>query len=188
MSKFTNRKGALRLYDSTATPFYLELIFDKGDFSGPLGIPKTEEILVLNRGVYDANAHYIEGSDARVMEPFEITFSALIEDTTITTYLLDWLEGNTVNSNTIVTTKADTQRARSVASPAFADTNKKCSNVEYFLDGSTDIVWHYNEVYFELSDQIITEGEEEVAVALKGLCYGTVTRDTEFTSGTNVKD
>ena len=66
MSKFTNRKGKLRLYDGTGTPFYLELDFDVGDFSGPLGIPKTEEILVLNRGQSDADAHYIEGSDEKI--------------------------------------------------------------------------------------------------------------------------
>jgi hypothetical protein len=186
MSIFTNRKGKLRLYDGTGTPYYLEIDFDKGDFSGPIGIPKTEEILMLNRGVYDAHAHYIEGDDSKVMEPFDISFSCFIEDTTITTYLLDWLSGNTVNGNTIATTKAGTQRARSVASPAFADSTKKCSNVEYLLNGAADICWHYNEVYFELSEQSISEGESEVAISLKGKCYGTIVRDTAFTAGTDV--
>ena len=186
MAKFTNRKGKLRLYDGTGTPFYLELEFDNGDFSGPIGIPKTDEILVLNRGVYDSNAHYIEGSDEKVMEPFDISFSCIVEDTTITTYLLDWLEGNTVNSNTIVTTKADTQRARSTASPAFSDSNKKCSNIEYILDGSTDICWHYNEVYFPLEEQSFSESDDGVTLSLKGKVYGTVVRNTENTSGTDV--
>jgi len=186
MAKFTNKKGKLRLYDSTATPFYLELDFDKGDFSGPLGQPKTEEKLVLNRGNMDANAHYIEGSDEPIMEPVDVSFSCICEDTTITTYLLDWLEGNTVNSNTIVTTKGDSQRNGANANPAFADSDKKCCNVEYRLDGSTDIVWHYNEVYFPIEECQISEGEEEVTLSLKGKWYGTVTRDTEFTSGTDV--
>ena len=30
MSKFTNRKGKLRIYDGTGTPFYLEFEFDLG--------------------------------------------------------------------------------------------------------------------------------------------------------------
>jgi len=189
MAKFTNRKGKLRLYDGTATPYYLEIEFDKGDFSGPMGIPKTDEILVLNRGGYDAYAHYIEGSDEKVMEPSEISFSCLIEDTTITTDLLAWIEGGgTVSGQTVVTTKEDTQRARSVASPAFADTNKATYNVEYKLDGATDIVWHYNEVYFELSEQSFSEGEDEVSLSLKGKVYGTITRDTAFTTGTDVTE
>jgi hypothetical protein len=186
MAKFTNRKGKLRLYDGTATPYYLELEFDNGDFSGPIGIPKTDEVLVLNRGVFDAHAHYIEGSDEKVMEPFDVSFSALIEDTTITTYLLDWLEGNTVNSNTIATTKADTQRAQSVNTPAFADSDKKTSNIEYILDGDTDICWHYNEVYFPLEEQTFSEGDDGVTLSLKGKVYGTIVRDTGNTSGTSV--
>ena len=91
MSKFTNKKGKLRLYDGTATAFYLSLDFDVGDFSGPIGIPKTEEILVLNRGNADADAHYVEGSDAPVMEPFAITFRLLLQITrSACTYWIGW--------------------------------------------------------------------------------------------------
>lgn len=192
--KFTNRKGKLRLYDGTGTPFYLELDFDVGDFSGPLGIPKTEEILVLNRGISDADAHYIEGSDEKIMEPFPITFSAQLADNTQVVYLLDWLEAMqdgggspAVNSNTLVTTKEDTQRDGSNNNPAFADSTKMTCNVEYRLDGTTDICWHYNEVWFPLEEQSISESEEGVTVSLNGQCYGTVVRDTAFTSGTSVE-
>lgn len=194
MSKFTNKKGKLRLYDGTATAFYLSLDFDVGDFSGPIGIPKTEEILVLNRGNADADAHYVEGSDAPVMEPFAITFSAFIANNTQCLYLLDWLEAMqdgggspAVNSNTLVTTKEDTQRDGSNNSPAFADSTKMTCNVEYFLDGATDIVWHYNEVWFAIDQQSISEAEDGVTVSLNGMVYGTVVRDTAFTSGATVE-
>jgi len=194
MSKFTNKKGKIRLYDGTATPFYLELDFDSGDFSGPLGLPKTEEKLVLNRGNSDADAHYIEGSDEPILEPFQISFSAFIADNTQCIYLLDWLEAMSdgggspaVNSNTLVTTKGDTNRDGSNASPSFADSTKMTSNVEYKLDGSTDICWHYNEVYFALSEQSYSESEDGVSINLTGLCYGTIVRDTAFTSGATVE-
>ena len=179
--KFTNKKGKLRLYDGTATPYYLELDFDVGDFSGPLGVPKTEEILILNRGNSDADAHYIQGSDARIMEPFPITFSAFVVEKTQCLYLFDWIEAladgggsPAVNAHTIVTTKGTTQRDGANATPAFADASKMTSNVEYMLDGTADIVWKYNEVYFELSDQPLGEGEDAVNVSLTGMCYGTV--------------
>ena len=50
MTKKTSRDAKLRLVDSTATAWYLELDFDQEDFNGPLGAPMTEEQLVLNRG------------------------------------------------------------------------------------------------------------------------------------------
>ena len=194
MSKFTNKSGKIRLYDGTATPFFLEADFDLGDFSGPLGIPKTEEILVLDRGNANADAHYIEGADDKIMEPFPITFSAFVVDKTQCGYLLDWLEAMAdgggspaVNSNTLVTTKEDTQRDGANNTPAFADSSKMTSNLEYKLDGGTDIVWHYNEVLFELSEQSLSEAEDGVTVSLNGMCYGTVVRDTAFTAGATVE-
>jgi len=187
MSKITQKKGTIRLYDSTATPIYLTMILDDG-FSGPLGIPYTEEQLVLNRGNMDANAHYIEGSDAAIMEPLDITFNMLAQDTVFFGYFLDWLEGSEVHSTTIVTTKGDSQRDGSNANPAFADSSKKCCNVEYQLDVATDIVWHYNEVWFDLSTMTISEAEDGISIAVTGKWYGTVTRDTALTSGTDVTE
>ena len=70
---------------------------------------------------------------------------------------------------------------------AFADTTKMTCNVEYLLDGSTDICWHYNEVLFPLDQQSISEAEDGVTVSLNGMCYGTVVRDAAFTTGTSVE-
>lgn len=196
MSKFTNKKGKIRLYDSTiTTPWFLELDFDLGDFSGPLGIPKTKETLVLNRGNSDADAHYIEGSDAVIMEPFAITFSAFVVDKTQCAYLLDWIEamqdgGGTpaVNAHTLETTKGDTNRDGSNASPSFADTTKMTCNLEYKLDGPTnDIVWHYNELWLAIDQQTISEAEDGVTIALNGMVYGTVVRDAAFSTGATVE-
>jgi len=162
--KFTNKKGKIRLYDGAGTPFYLEIDFDLGDFSGPLGQAKTEEILVLDRNKMSADAHYIEGGDDKIMEPFPLTLSAFVVDN-----------------------KEDTQRDGANNNPAFRDGTKLACNLEYKLDGSTDIVWHYNEVYFPLDQQSLSEAEDGVTISLNGLCYGTVVRDTAFTSGTSIE-
>jgi len=189
MAKFTNRKGKLRLVDGTAsTPFYLELDFDLGDFSGPMGAPKTEEILVLDRGQASADMHYIEGSDEPLMAPVPITFSAFIVDKTQSIYLIDWIDvmngglSATINSNTIVTTAEDTQRDGSNNNPAFVDSGKLLCNVEYKLDGGTDRCWHYNEIWLPADQQQISEAEDGVTIALNGQCYGTIVRDTAFTA------
>ena len=186
--KFTNRKGKIRLYDGTTGvngPYYLELKFDLGDFSGPIGVSETEEILVLDRGVMTSDAHYIEGGDDKVMEPNELSFSALLEDTSITENLLDWIEGNTVNDKTIVDTKGTSIR-KNVTNPIFADANKRCSNLEYKLDGAADLVWKYLEVHFPIAEQSISESDDGVTIALKGKCYGLISRDTAWTAGQSV--
>ena len=189
MSKFSNRKGKLRLYDGTANAFYLELDFDLGDFSGPMGVPKTEEILVLDRDQATSDMHYIEGGDSVVMAPIPLTFSAFIVDKTQCIYLLDWIDvmngglSAAINSNTIVTTEEDSQRDGANNNPAFADATKLLCNVEYKLDGGTDRVWHYNEVWFPADQQQISEAEDGVTIGLNGQIYGTITRDTAFTAG-----
>ena len=186
--KFTNRKGKIRLYDGTTGgygPYYLELKFDLGDFSGPIGVSETEEILVLDRGVMTSDAHYIEGGDDKVMEPNELSFSALLEDTSITENLLDWIEGNTVNDKTIVDTKGTSIR-KNVTNPTFADSGKRCSNLEYKLDGAADLVWKYLEVHFPIAEQSISESDDGVTIALKGKCYGLISRDTAWTAGQSV--
>ena len=187
MSKFTNRKGKLRFYDGSATAWYLEIDFDLGDFSGPMGIPKTDEILVLDRNQATADMHYIEGGDDKVMAPFAITFSAFVVDKTQCGYLLDWIDvmngglSATINSNTIVTTAADTQRDGANNNPVFADATKLLCNLQYKLDGSTDVTWVYTEVWFPADQQTISEAEDGVTISLNGQCYGTVTRGSAWT-------
>lgn len=182
---YTERDVTIRMYDSTGTPYYLTLTYDKG-FGGPLGIPAVEEVLKLDRNAMDGNAHYIKGSDSKIMDPVDVNFAVELEDTTITTYLLDWLQGETVNGKTIVTTKGDTQRNGANANPAFADTGKLCCNVEVKFAGSVDIVVHYNEVWFPLAEQKIAEALEGSSLTLVGKCFGTIVVDTAFTAGTDV--
>jgi len=199
--KVTSKQGKLRLIDGTATPIYLEIDFDEGNFSGPLGAPKVEEILVLDRNKMTADAHYIEGSDEKLMGPFTITFSFFIVDKTQSGYLLDWLDEcsngdsasppqatNAINANTLTSTKEDTQRDGSNNNPAFRDGTKLTSNLDLKLDMSTDIVFHYNEVWFPMDEQMLSEGEDGTRVSLTGYVYGTFTRDSTFRGTTNIED
>ena len=181
----TTMQGTLRIYDGTATPYYFTLS-DKGNLVAPMGQPELEEILKLCRGKMDSYGHYINGPYDKVMEALEVTFGFPVEDTTVTTYLLDWLEGNTVNSNPIATTKGSTQRVSGIDNPAFRDSGKKCCNVELMMDGATNIVLHYNEVYFPMSEASLQEMAEGNEISFKGKWYGTFVRDAAFTDGTDV--
>lgn len=191
--RFAKRYGRIRLYDGTGTPYYLTIKFDNGDFSAPLGVPLTEEILILDRDVATADMHYMEGDDYRIMAPLDLTFTTILEDTTITTYLLDWLAAmndglaTTVNGITLVSTESDSQRDGSNNNPAFADTNKSTCNVEILWNtAGTDLCLKFSEVWFDLSEQTIQESDTDVALSLIGHIYGAITRAAAFTAGTDV--
>ena len=184
--KFTNKDGELRLYDGAASPYFLTVFFSGGDFSGPLGPPRVEEILVLDRQRMDERAHYIEGSDAALLEPAPLSFSALLHDGETCAFLLGWLEGGPVNGHSLTTTKGTSRRDGSNDNPAFADSGKTAFDLEFRLDGASPLVWRYSEVYFPLSECQLQESDEGVLVSLKGRCYGGIARGAAFTSGTDV--
>jgi len=194
MSKVTQRDAKIRLYDSTASPLYLELDFDLGNFTGPIGTPKTEELLQLDRGKVTSDMHYIEGSDDVMMAPVDISFGYFLQNVIQQTYLIHWLTAmndgltQTVNAHTLESTESDTQRDGSNANPAFADSNKSTCDVEWLADtGGTDFGWRYNGVLFLLDQQTFAEAESEVMLTLNGKCYGTITAITAFTAGTSVE-
>ncbi len=185
MAKFTNRDGEIRIYDGSTTPYYLEIKFTGGDFSGPIGVPEPEEQLFLDRGRGDT-AVYTRARDDEKLAPVDVSFTVTITEHETFGYLMDWLEGKTVNSKTIVTTKGTTQRDGVNNTPTFVSSGKLCCNVEYMLDGDTDYCWHYNEVWFPLSQCTVSESDDGVTVSLTGKCYGTIVRDSAFTAGTDV--
>lgn len=189
---FTQRSGKLRLYDGTATPFFLELAYDAGDLSAPIGVPSTEEQLKLDRGLATSDMHFIRGPESKVWEPTPISFSAMITWLAKSEYLLQWLEWQsggaaTINSNSVVTTKGTTMRDGVNTCPAFADPNKRACNLEiFYTETNGDQGWQYNEVHFPLDQCNFSESEEAVSLAVSGLCYGSIARITAFTSGTDI--
>ncbi len=189
--KYIDKDGELRFYDATATSavptgYYLKILFAGVDLNAPTGIPRVDEVLVLDRSTMDANAHYVEGPDDAMMAPMPLSFSCRITDVTSFDYLMDWLEGGTVNGKTIVTTKGTTMRDGATANPAFADSGKKALNVEMAFKaagGTVQVVFHYNETFFRLSECGIKEAADGTMLTLSGQIYGTIVRNAAFTAG-----
>lgn len=160
---------------------YFELAFAVMDFSGPLGRPKTEEQLVLNRGRSDANAHYIEGKDDRIYEPQEISFSCLLDDAVNKDDIMVALACGDPNSDrwtaTGVTAKGTTKNDGTNYNPAFKDSSKKAVNVQMLFEGTTkNQGWACYEVYFPLENQKVSEAEDGVPLACAGGVYGVTER------------
>ena len=169
-------------------PYYFELCLDNGDFSGPIAIKKHEEILVLDRGLVDTCAHYINDNDAGIMEPLTISFSAMINDSDKFLSFMDMIEGSLVNGKTMATTKGHHDRILNGApNLSFFDSTKKTFDVAYKMTGTTNsITYVFNECYFELSEQTYAEAEDGINLALTGMCYGTIDRQANFPLGINV--
>ena len=195
MAKVTQRDAKIRLYDSTpTTPWFLELDFDVGNFTGPIGTPRQEEILVLNRGIAGSGMHYIKGDDHKLMGPVPISFGYFLQDVVQQTYLIHWITAmnnalaQTVNAHTLQSTHADSNRDGSTANPAFADTNKSTCDICWLSNtGGTDFGWRYNGVYLPFDQQTFAEAEADITLSLNGLCYGTITAITAFPTGATVE-
>ena len=183
----THKDGSLRLLSGAGTTsamsYYLELLFTDANFSAPVQRKKTEERLIMDRGVQDANGHYVQGGDDPIMEPLPLTVSCKINDTTSgVSYLDEWFRSGKLNGHTLATTKGDTSNVSGVSNPPFIDTTKKAYNVECLWDGATDLGYKWAEVYFPSGEQTIAEGEDGITLSLNGQVYGTVTRIAALTT------
>jgi len=159
---------------------YFVVKFADMNFTGPLDRPRTEELLVMNRGRYTSDAHYIEGPDARIYEGIPISFSCVIDDTINRERLLAALACGNPNDSaywtaTGVTTKGNTKNDGSNANPGFRETAKKTVNIQVLFSGTTYAEGRaYYEVYFDLEEQKIAEAEEGLVLNCAGLVYGVI--------------
>ena len=191
---FTEKDGELRIYDGTSGgthPFYMSLLFTNSDLSFPIARGRPEENLTLNRGNMDSNAHYSEGSDEPLLEPLPVTFSLSADDSVNTSYLADLLSGvTTINSKELTSTKGTSAVTVSagvtVTTPTFSDDQKVTYNAEIFWDGSTDLGFKLEEVFFDPKNQTVNEGADSVSVNANGMIYGQISRISAFTSGTTI--
>jgi hypothetical protein len=164
---------------------YFEVAFAGMDFSGPLGRQKTEELLVLNRGRMDSNAHYIEGNDEKIFEPLEIAFSCLLDDAVNKDDIFIALECGDPDSArwtaTGVTTKGTTKNDGTNLNPTFKDSTKKTVNVQILFEGSSkNEGFAYYEVFFPKENQKISEADDAVTLACAGGVYGVIEKISGF--------
>jgi len=193
---FSNKKGELRLYDGGAGasgPYYLQILFTQADLNFPLNRGKPEEILEMDRGNFDSNAQYREGSDNPIADPLPVRFSAKLDDTNFTHRLVSILggvttvpSGTTTSSGELTTTKAGSTLnvgGAAISTLAFTDTSKMAYDLEVKYDGSKDFIYQLNEIYFPPHEQTITEGEDGIIVEANGLWYGSGGTIASFTTG-----
>ena len=192
---YTMMDGELRLYDGSATPYYVKILFSGGDLSAPEGRGRPEEKPVMDRGRIDSNYHYVMGTDEPIVEAQEISYTFRLQaDTTIHDKILaahsnprlaaTW----TVGSDTWVTTKGDftlvSGDGSNVTDAALADSKKYCVNVEILWTvGGVSIGRKYGAVWFDPTQLSLSESEDSIEISATGMIYGTISTITSFTSG-----
>ena len=205
-SSFIHKDGELRLYDATATPNFINILFMDAGFTAPLGRPRYEERLVLDRGTHatlsgSVKTHYIKSSDEAMMAPLDLSFNfrwtnaepnyskfrqALNVDIAAT-----WKVGTV----TWVTTKGTStilnsaKTPVSVTTPIFTDGRKRTVNVEVLWTdpisgGVSDAGIRWREVHFPPDAQRLTENEDSVMIACAGRIYGDIQVISAFSAGT----
>ena len=68
--------------------------------------------------------------------------------------------------------------------PEFKDVKKSAYRVETLWENNLGYGFRYDEVYFPVEKQLISESKDTITFNCSGRCYGPITRITSFTSGT----
>ncbi|MBU2685713.1 MAG: hypothetical protein KKF27_20920 [Gammaproteobacteria bacterium] len=195
--EFQGKDGELRIEEqggANGPSHYLEVLFSEMDFAGPIARPRTEETLVMDRGNFDSNAHYIEGNDEPVYAPLAVSFSCKLADTINTRILSDWLSGVTTITNlaggsTTIYSREGFATLNGNTLPSFRETGARTKSlymISILWNGENDYGLHYDAVYFSPGEQSITESADGLTLSGNAVIYGDVTRITAFDSTTGV--
>jgi len=192
-----HRDGEMRIFSGVTDavypatgPYYVEVLFVNAGFNAPIARTRPSEDLVMNRGVYDANAEYKSGMDEEKLTALPISFEFKLIDDTTTQYLIRMLSGTSplvVHEHTLPSCKGESM-IDGVSTPQFSDSSKMAWDIQVLWDGSSDLGFKWREVFFPGDQLMVTEGEDEITIAAAGLVYGDVTRITTLSSGTTVQN
>lgn len=181
------------------------LPFSEMNLQVPEGANRPEEMIRLDRGQLNSNAHYIQGLDDPIVEPAQMSVSFRLISGTNKNLIHDflglrfasgqqatWEAGGTPVA---LTTTKGTSAGRPagltgtlVVLPLFTDPKKVCVNVECLWDDLTGskIGRLLSECYFRPGEQTLNEAPDAVMVNLNGLVYGQIKDITVFTTGSVV--
>lgn len=198
--EFQGKDGELRLYsyDGSGTTgsgvsWYFEVLFTEMDFTGPIARPKTEPTLIMDRGNFDSNAHYIESNDEPRYAPLAVSFSCKLADTMNTRQLHEILEGRTSILTRGGTTYIDMIHTKGTTVidgntlpvfQALPGGTTPVWNIQCLWDGDNDYGIKYLEVYFTPGEQSIAESADGLTLSISGQVYGDVTRIAAFGGST----
>jgi hypothetical protein len=188
----------MRILDGTpTTPQFLTLPFVQVGGSFPISRPRPTQTPQLNRDVLDSYTHYVRSSDAELVQPVQVTFTAWLEEQLARHVIaamsnpyriIPWLVG-TATFLTASGTGASIWNGAGtlIAVPQFLDDPLHVRmHVEHRLDGvATGVnatVFRHEECYFPPNLLTVTWGEQTV-INSTYWCYGKMSMTTLYTVG-----
>jgi hypothetical protein len=196
---YYEKVGRLRLYSGNLPlPYFFEVPF-KGPVAGPTGRARAGETLILDRGRWTPDGHYVSPPDDPLLNPLAFTcqfrLANLEPNYSKILTLIRPPQGasfKNIGGRAWVTTKGTTQILNSdplgqvaATTPLFSDHEKHCVNVEMLWtdpQGVADKGFRWAETYFP-PDRQVTEGVDSVMVDLTGEIYGAIDPISQFTAG-----
>jgi hypothetical protein len=191
--------GVLRFYSGNTPPYFFEVPF-RGAVTGPVDRARAGETLVMDRGRFTADSHYVSPPDDPLLAPlpFSCNFRLANQEPNFSKLLtiIKSPGGATfknIGGRSWTSSKSTTQILNSdplgqvlATTPPFSDHEKHCVNVEVLWTDPQLIQnrgFKWGEVYFP-PDRQVTEGVDSVMVDLSGEVYGAISLITAFTAGT----
>jgi hypothetical protein len=153
----------------------------------------------LNRDVLDTYTSWVRGSDAELVQPVQVTFTAWLEEQLARSVIAalsnpfaasPWLVGTATFVTAMGTGASIINGAGGTfAVPQFGDDPRHVRvHVEHRLDGIVSLtnatVFRHEECYFPPNLLTVTWGEQCVLSATYW-CYGKMSMTTVYTSGTD---
>lgn len=202
MSNFQSyyiKVGQLRFYSGNPTPYFFEVPF-RGAVTGPVDRARAGETLVMDRGRFTADSHYVSPPDDPLLNPlpFSCNFRLANKEPNFSKLLTlikppGGFNFKNIGGRSWLSAKATTQIRNAdplgqvlATTPPFSDPEKHCVNVEILWtdpQGIQNRGFKWGEVYFP-PDRQVTEGVDSVMVDLSGEVYGAISLITAFSSGT----
>lgn len=203
---YFGKRGEMRLRyqgDGAGGNYYYPIIFEGLDMNAVAGRPRPDEIPVMDRGNLNAYAHHVQGPDTPIIQPVQLTFSCMIDNTFGRTNLLialcnaprvsPWAIGGTTLSNVNGTTMVLNGAGSSVSTPLPYDTQQDRITVEVLFrgdpqppTGDDDYGHVFHEVWFQPGAIRLVEAPESYKFNITGSIYGPISQMTAFGAGTNL--
>lgn len=204
---YFGKRGSLRLYsgasDGLGGRYYFEVPFVNMDFNTTAGRPRPDEIPVMDRGILNSYSHHIQGPDVPIIQPVQLTFTCLI-DNTVNRFELRNAMGNldrnptwTVNGTTWSNVNGTTLQLNgfgaAVSTPLPYDTEHDRINISmlwygdpHIASGTDDSGLRLNETWFQPGQVRIAESPTAVTMNATGWIYGAICSISAHAAGTNV--
>lgn len=203
---FYRKKATLRIYSKATTttggatgPKYLEVRFQNGNISFPLGPAFPEQTLILDRNTFTSDAHWIDVDDTSIFNPLPLSY----EFRAVDEYMRNLLQAHCkplattawVVGNYIWTGYASTDFTRrdgndvAVTIPTFAFTGIRMVRVELRMEATsteapnTYEVFKFTGVNFPRDQVSGALADDGLIFTANGVIHGDVSLATAFSTG-----